>query len=94
MLVIGAGGVGSPCALYLAAAGVGTIGIADGDRVELSNLQRQLLYTTAELGRPKAEAAAAALETLNPWVTIRPYPRYLTGKRSEEHTSELQSPDR
>ena len=61
MLVIGAGGVGSPCALYLAAAGVGTIGIADGDRVELSNLQRQLLYTTAELGRPKAEAAAAAL---------------------------------
>ena len=80
MLVIGAGGVGSPCALYLAAAGVGTIGIADGDRVKLSNLQRQLLYTTAELGRPKAEAAAAALETLNPWVTIRPYPRYLTGK--------------
>lgn len=77
VLVIGAGGLGSPCALYLAAAGVGTIGIADGDRVALGNLQRQLLYTTAELGRPKAEAAAAALELLNPAVTVRPYQTYL-----------------
>ncbi len=78
VLVIGAGGLGSPCAFYLAAAGVGTIGIADGDRVALSNLQRQLLYTMAELGRPKAEAAAGLLQLVNPGVTIHPYQKRLT----------------
>lgn len=57
VLVIGAGGLGSPAALYLAAAGVGTIGIADGDKVELSNLQRQILHSTADLGRPKVDSA-------------------------------------
>ena len=59
VLVVGAGGLGSPLALYLAAAGVGTIGIVDHDRVELSNLQRQIAHTTGRIGAPKAESAAA-----------------------------------
>ena len=60
MLVVGAGGLGSPLLLYLAAAGVGTIGMVDDDRVELSNLQRQIAHTTAGIGAPKAASAAAA----------------------------------
>ncbi len=70
VLVIGAGGLGSPVLLYLAAAGVGTVGIADGDLVELSNLQRQVIHTTAALGTPKVVSAAAALQALNPDVTL------------------------
>ncbi len=66
VLLVGAGGLGSPAGLYLAAAGVGAIDIVDGDTVELSNLQRQIVYTTADLGRPKAEAAAERLRALNP----------------------------
>lgn len=66
VLVVGAGGLGSPLALYLAAAGVGTVGIVDGDTVELSNLQRQVAHTTERLGRPKALSAAAAVRALNP----------------------------
>ena len=58
VLVIGAGGLGSPLLLYLAAAGVGTIGITDADRVDLTNLQRQILFDTAAVGRPKVEAAS------------------------------------
>ena len=58
VLVVGAGGLGSPLALYLAAAGIGTIGIVDHDRVELSNLQRQIAHTTDRIGEPKAESAA------------------------------------
>lgn len=65
VLVVGAGGLGSPVALYLAAAGIGTVGLADGDRVELSNLQRQVLYDTSAVGRPKTEVAAARLRALN-----------------------------
>lgn len=68
--VIGAGGLGSPLALYLAAAGVGTIGLVDDDTVSLSNLQRQILFRTADAGRAKAEAGAAALNALNPHVTV------------------------
>ena len=65
VLLIGAGGLGSPAALYLAAAGVGTIGIADADKVELSNLQRQILHTTDRLGTAKTDSAKASLHTLN-----------------------------
>lgn len=66
VLVVGAGGLGSPLALYLAAAGVGTIGLVDDDRLELSNLQRQIAHTTARLGQNKAQSAAQALHALNP----------------------------
>ncbi|NLG01194.1 MAG: hypothetical protein GX565_13730, partial [Lentisphaerae bacterium] len=68
VLVVGAGGLGSPAALYLAAAGAGRIGVMDGDALELSNLQRQILHRTADLGRPKAASAADALRALNPEV--------------------------
>ena len=70
VLVIGAGGLGSPAALYLAAAGVGTVGLADGDRVELSNLQRQILHSTETLGAEKVGSAAERLRALNPDVVI------------------------
>src|SRR5690348_2839800 len=73
VLVIGAGGLGSPLALYLAAAGVGTIGIVDDDAVELSNLQRQIAHTTARIGSPKAMSAARAVEAINPDVVIEPH---------------------
>src|SRR5690242_9103250 len=66
VLVVGAGGLGSPLALYLAAAGIGTIGIVDDDTVEISNLQRQIAHTTAGIGRPKAESAAATAQAINP----------------------------
>lgn len=70
VLVVGAGGLGSPSAYYLAAAGVGTIGIIDDDVVELSNLQRQILHDTANVGKPKAESAAERLRALNPGVEV------------------------
>jgi molybdopterin-synthase adenylyltransferase len=73
VLVIGAGGLGSPLALYLAAAGVGTVGIVDHDHVELSNLQRQIAHTTARIGAPKAESAAQAAREINPLVRIEPH---------------------
>ena len=65
-LVIGAGGLGSPAALYLASAGIGRIVIADHDRVDLTNLQRQILHTTARVGQPKVASARAALADINP----------------------------
>jgi adenylyltransferase/sulfurtransferase len=70
VLVVGAGGLGSPCALYLAAAGIGVIGLVDDDAVSLSNLQRQILFKTADVGRPKVEAGAQALKALNPGVQV------------------------
>jgi molybdopterin/thiamine biosynthesis adenylyltransferase len=70
VLVIGAGGLGSPVVAYLAAAGVGTIGIADDDRVSLSNLQRQIVHTTARDGTLKTDSAAAFVADLNPHVTV------------------------
>ena len=70
VVVVGAGGLGSPAALYLAAAGVGRIGIADFDAVDVSNLQRQVLYDSRDVGRPKAETARARLVALNPHVEV------------------------
>jgi len=73
VLIIGAGGLGAPAALYLAAAGVGTIGLADADVVDLSNLQRQIIHFTADVNRPKVESARAKLEALNPDVRVVTY---------------------
>jgi molybdopterin-synthase adenylyltransferase len=70
VLVIGAGGLGAPALLYLAAAGVGTLGVIDDDRVALSNLQRQVIHDTPGIGEPKVESAAAAIRRLNPHVTV------------------------
>jgi len=71
VVVVGAGGLGSPAAMYLAAAGVGTIGLVDFDRVELTNLQRQLLHDTADVGRRKTESGRERLEALNPEILVR-----------------------
>ena len=71
VLVIGAGGLGAPALLYLAAAGVGTIGVVDDDTVTLSNLQRQVIHATADVGRPKVESAASAIARLNPHVVVQ-----------------------
>src|SRR5271165_1864326 len=70
--MVGAGGLGAPAALYLAAAGVGALGLIDPDTVALSNLQRQVLYGVADIGRPKTHAAAEHLEALNPEVAVVP----------------------
>src|SRR2546426_2331712 len=72
VLLIGAGGLGSPTALYLAAAGVGTIGLMDGDVVDVTNLQRQILHTTADIGKPKVESGTRMLKALNPDVNVIP----------------------
>jgi len=74
VLVVGAGGLGSPILLYLAAAGVGIIGIVDGDTVGLSNLNRQVLYVTGDIGQPKALVAKERLTALNPDVRVEAYP--------------------
>ena len=74
VLIIGAGGLGSPAALYLAAAGVGRIGIADADVVELSNLQRQVIHHTADLGRPKVDSARDKMRAINPGVEVVTHP--------------------
>jgi len=84
VLLIGAGGLGSPAALYLAAAGLGTLGIVDDDVVDESNLQRQVLHSTAVLGEPKTESAARAIRELNPDVQVMPYRFRLTSESIEE----------
>src|SRR4029077_11511568 len=78
VLLLGAGGLGSPTAFYLAAAGVGTLGIVDDDVVDLSNLQRQILHRTGDVGRPKVESARDTITALNPDVTVIPYAERLT----------------
>jgi molybdopterin/thiamine biosynthesis adenylyltransferase len=82
VLVVGAGALGSPVALYLAGAGAGRLGIVDADAVELSNLHRQLLHFTPDLGVPKAESAAAKLRFLNPGVVVEPYQVRLTAENA------------
>ncbi|MBW2484005.1 MAG: HesA/MoeB/ThiF family protein [Deltaproteobacteria bacterium] len=84
ILIIGAGGLGSPAALYLAAAGVGTIGIADYDEVELSNLQRQIAHTTNDINRTKVESAAEKMRAINPDVMVRPHLESLSGDNIRE----------
>lgn len=76
---MGAGGLGSPALLYLAAAGVGTIGVIDDDTVSNSNLQRQVIHTDARIGMPKVFSAEVAMTALNPHIAVRPYNRRLTG---------------
>lgn len=78
VLIIGAGGLGSPNALYLAAAGVGTIGIADADVVSLSNLQRQVIHFTEDINKPKVESAAEKMRRINPDVNVITHPCFLT----------------
>ena len=84
VLLVGAGGLGSPAALYLAAAGVGTLGIVDGDAVELSNLQRQILHGTGAVGRPKTDSARERLHDLNPGVEVELHPVRLTSENALE----------
>lgn len=78
VLLIGAGGLGSPCALYLTAAGVGTIGIVDGDIVSLSNLQRQIIHFNDDLGKAKVDSAAEKMKRMNPEVKVITYDQMLT----------------
>jgi molybdopterin/thiamine biosynthesis adenylyltransferase len=84
VLVVGAGGLGSPLLQYLAAAGIGRIGILDDDIVSLSNLQRQILHGTSDVGRAKVESAAAALARLNPHVEVAALPFRMTGGNARE----------
>ena len=80
VLIIGAGGLGAPAAMYLVAAGVGTIGIVDCDNVELSNLQRQIIHTTDDIGKPKVQSAAETIKALNPDVEVITYHEYVYSK--------------
>ncbi|MFW6182006.1 MAG: HesA/MoeB/ThiF family protein [Spirochaetota bacterium] len=77
VLIVGAGGLGSPAALYLAAAGVGTLGIVDGDQVDLTNLQRQIIHTTEDVGRKKVDSARRKIQALNPDVQVRTYTQWV-----------------
>jgi len=84
VFIMGAGGLGSPAGLYLAAAGVGTIGLADSDRVELHNLQRQILHRTSDVGLPKVESGKRTLESLNPDVRVNTYGERITSANIRE----------
>ncbi|HXX29065.1 MAG TPA: molybdopterin-synthase adenylyltransferase MoeB [Terriglobales bacterium] len=84
VLLVGAGGLGSPLALYLAAAGVGTVGIVDFDVVDYTNLQRQILHSTADVGRKKLDSAADRLEAMNPFVQVRRFETKLTSHNALE----------
>jgi molybdopterin/thiamine biosynthesis adenylyltransferase/rhodanese-related sulfurtransferase len=83
ILLIGAGGLGSPASLYLAAAGVGTLGIVDDDTVDATNLQRQIVHSTDRLGDSKAESAKQTIEALNPDVTVKTYRERLTSENAD-----------
>ena len=84
VLIIGAGGLGAPVAMYLAAAGVGTIGIADADEVDLSNLQRQIIHATKDVGKPKVESAKETMEAMNPDVKVITYHTFVTSENIME----------
>jgi len=80
VFLVGAGGLGSPAAFYLAAAGIGKIGISDNDDVDFSNLQRQILHSTKDVGRPKVQSAKETLEALNPDIEVVPYTERLNSE--------------
>jgi molybdopterin-synthase adenylyltransferase len=82
VLVIGAGGLGAPALMYLAAAGVGTLGVIDDDVVSLSNLQRQIIHATPDVGRPKVDTAKEEIKRLNPHVAVEPYGVRLTARNA------------
>ena len=84
VFIMGAGGLGSPAAIYLAAAGVGTLGLADSDRVEMHNLQRQILYRTPDVGLLKVESGKKTLESLNPEVKVQTYSERITSANIKE----------
>src|SRR5579862_6234842 len=84
VLCIGAGGLGSPLALYLAAAGVGTLGIVDFDVVDYTNLQRQIIHSTADVGRKKLESATEKLKGINPFLELRPFETRLDSSNALE----------
>lgn len=89
VLLIGAGGLGSPAAIYLAAAGVGTIGIIDGDRVDLSNLHRQVIHFNHDVGRPKTQSAKRTLEDINPDVQVITYQTILSSENALDILSQF-----
>lgn len=80
VLIVGAGGLGAPASLYLAAAGVGTIGIADADEVDLSNLQRQVIHSTADIGKPKVESAKESMLAINPDIEVITYKKFISAE--------------
>src|ERR1041385_8604134 len=85
VLAVGAGGLGSPTLMYLAAAGVGTLGIVEFDTVDESNLQRQIIHGQSDIGRPKAESARDSIKEINPYVQVNLHQTHLTSEnRSEE----------
>ena len=88
-LVIGAGGLGSPALQYLAGAGVGTLGIVDDDSVSLSNLHRQVIHATDDVGRPKTDSAQAAIARINPHVVVEPIALRLDAENAPSDRSAL-----
>lgn len=84
VLIIGAGGLGAPAAMYLAAAGVGSIGIADADEVDLSNLQRQIIHATEDVGKPKVQSAKETMNKMNPDVTVNTYHEFVSSENITE----------
>src|SRR5258705_2356796 len=95
VLCIGAGGLGSPLALYLTAAGVGTLGIVDFDVVDYTNLQRQIIHTTADVGRKKLDSAADKLKAINPYINLRTFDTRLSSANALELVREFDIiPDR
>ena len=84
VLCVGAGGLGSPVAVYLAAAGIGTIGVIDDDVVDLSNLQRQIIHATSKIGAPKVDSARETLSQINPTINVRTYKQRLTAANIQE----------
>ena len=88
ILLVGMGGLGSPAALYLAAAGIGTLGLVDFDKVELSNLQRQIIHTTDDLGKTKVRSAGETIEAINPDVTVFEYEQKLNSQNIMEIISD------
>ena len=84
ILIVGMGGLGSPVGLYLAAAGIGTLGLVDFDRVELNNLQRQIIHTTGNIGKEKVFSARETIESINSDVSVRAYDQRLSAKNIME----------